>query len=135
MAGFAQSVSAFSAATKARMQAAVRKIALSAFAEVILMSPVDTGRFRGNWQVAIGNVPTGTLEIDDKEGTATVSRAQAEAMQLTPGESIFLINNLPYARALEYGHSDQAPRGMVRITVQRWQTIADEVARQLREGL
>jgi len=116
-----------------RMKEAVRKIALSVFREVIMMSPVDTGRFRGNWQVAINSIPQGTLEIDDKSGTVSMNKADAAALKLEVGQAIYLVNNLPYARALEYGHSKQAPGGMVRITVRRWKTIVDQIARSLSE--
>lgn len=129
--GFASDVSKWTAKTEAKIETAVRKIAIDVFAEVIVMSPVDTGRFRGNWQVAIGSAPTGTVEIDDKAGTATLSAAQAKALSLKAGQTIFLVNNLPYAQALEYGLSQQAPGGMIRLTVQRWQPIVDAVGRQL----
>lgn len=132
--GFANDVSKWTAKTQAKIETAIRKIAIDVFAEVIMMSPVDTGRFRGNWQVAIGSVPTGTLEIDDKTGTATLSRAQATAMGLEAGQSIFLVNNLPYAMALEYGLSQQAPGGMIRLTVQRWKPIVEAVGRELSKG-
>jgi hypothetical protein len=114
-----------------RMEEAIRKIALSVFREVILMSPVDTGRFRGNWQVAINSMPQGTVEIDDKSGSISISKADAAAMQLKVGQAIYLVNNLPYARALEYGHSKQAPSGMVRVTVRRWKPIVEQVAGSL----
>jgi hypothetical protein len=128
---FASDVSKWTRKTEAKIETAIRKIAIDVFAEVIMMSPVDTGRFRGNWQVAIGTIPNGTLEIDDKEGTATLTKAQAEALGLKAGQTIFLINNLPYARALEYGLSQQAPGGMIRLTVQRWKPIVEAVGRQL----
>lgn len=131
MASFADQVAAFTTKTEAKIEIAIRKIALDVFREVIMMSPVDTGRFRGNWQVAIGAMPTGTVELDDKAGTATLEKAQAEAMGLKAGETIFLINNLPYARALEYGLSQQAPGGMIRLTVQRWKPIVEAVGREL----
>jgi hypothetical protein len=124
-------VSKWTAKTEAKIETAIRKIAIDVFAEVIMMSPVDEGRFRGNWQVAIGSIPTGTLEIDDKEGTATLNKAQAEALGLKAGQTIFLVNNLPYAEALEYGHSQQAPGGMIRLTVQRWKPIVEAVGREL----
>lgn len=129
--GFADQVSAFTRKTEAKIETAIRKIALDVFAEVIMMSPVDTGRFRGNWQVAIGSTPSGTLEIDDKAGTATLAKAQAEALGLRAGQTIFLVNNLPYAQALEYGYSNQAPGGMIRLTVQRWKPIVEAVGREL----
>lgn len=131
MASFADQVAAFVQKTEAKIETAVRKIALDVFAEVIMMSPVDTGRFRGNWQVAIGSVPSGTVEIDDKAGTATLGRAQATALGLKAGQVIYLVNNLPYAAALEYGHSQQAPGGMIRLTVQRWKPIVEAVGREL----
>jgi hypothetical protein len=131
MAGFADEVGQWSAETQAKMELAVRKIALDVFTNVILMSPVDTGRFRGNWQVAIGTMASGTLEINDKDGTATIGKVQAETMGLKAGQTIFLVNNLPYAQALEYGLSQQAPGGMVRLTAQRFQPIVDAISRQL----
>jgi hypothetical protein len=117
----------FSAKTEKKMEQAARKIALDAFSEVILKTPVDTGRARGNWQVAIGSVPSGTVEIDDKEGTATIGAVQAQGMGLKIGDVIYLANNLPYIERLEEGSSKQAPAGMVRLTQQRWQAIAHKV--------
>lgn len=114
-----------------RMEMAIRKIAMSVFREVILMSPVDKGTFRGNWQVAINSIPQGTIELDDPSGTIAMSKADAAALQLKVGQAIYLVNNLPYARALEYGHSKQAPSGMVRVTVRRWKPIVAQVARSL----
>lgn len=119
--------------TIAKVETAHRKIALDAFTRVILRSPVDTGRFRGNWQVAIGSVPTGTLELDDKDGTVVIGKVQAEALNLRAGDSIYLVNNLPYAIPLEYGHSSQSPQGMVRLTVQEFTPLVEAIARSLRD--
>lgn len=117
--GFADGVSAFVRKTEAKIETAHRKIALDAFTRVILRSPVDTGRFRGNWQVSIGSVPSGTLELDDKEGTVVIGKVQAEALNIKAGDSIYLVNNLPYAIPLELGHSNQAPGGMIRLAAPR----------------
>ncbi|WP_116654422.1 HK97 gp10 family phage protein [Pelagibacterium sediminicola] len=131
MSSFSDQIAAFARKTEAKIETAIRKIALDVFSEVILKSPVDTGRFRGNWQVAIGDVPTGTLEVEDKTGTVTIGKVQAEVLNLKAGDTIYLVNNLPYALPLEYGHSGQAPEGMVRITVQRFKPIVEAVAREL----
>lgn len=130
--GFADDVSAFVRKTETKIETAHRKIALDAFTRVVLRTPVDEGRARGNWQVAIGNVPTGTLELDDKEGTVVIGRIQAETLNLKAGDSIYLINNLPYILPLELGHSSQAPAGMVRLTVQEFEPIVAAIARELR---
>lgn len=131
MTSFADSVARFTKKAEAKVEMAVRKIAIDVFSEVILMTPVDTGRARGNWQCKIGAIPNGTLELDDAAGTATISAIQAEALNLKAGQPIFLINNLPYIEALEHGHSSQAPSGMVRLTVQRWKPIVAKVAQEI----
>ena len=117
--------------TERKMDLAVRKIALELFSRVILKSPVDTGRFRANWQVSIGSVPDGTLELTDASGTATISKATARTAGVKAGDVIFLVNNLPYAQRLEDGYSGQAPAGMVGLTVQEFQQIARQIGFEL----
>jgi hypothetical protein len=109
----------------------IRKISLDLFHRIILKSPVDTGRFRGNWQVAIGSIPAGTLTIDDKAGSATIAKATAATLGLRAGQIIYLVNNLEYARALEYGHSKQAPAGMVRLTVQEYGAVVTKAVNEV----
>ena len=121
----------FEAKTLDKMNRAARKITLDAFSEVILMSPVDTGRFRGNWQTAIGSAPSGTIEATDPSGNTVIAKVSGVVAGVTPGDVIYMANNLPYAQRLESGWSGQAPAGMVRLTVQRWQPIVDEVIRQI----
>ena len=131
MAGFANQMKAWERKTERKMDLAVRKIALEMFRKIILKSPVDTGRFRGNWQLAIGSVPNGTLELDDKTGTATIAKGAATALGFNAGETIFFANNLPYARRLEEGYSQQAPAGMVALTIQEFQSIVSAIGIEL----
>lgn len=128
---FSSDVTKWTRKVESRLDTAFRKIALDVFSRVILRSPVDTGRFRGNWQVSIGAIPSGTVELNDKTGQATISSVQAEVLNLKAGEIIFLVNNSSYSLPLEYGHSSQAPNGMVRLTVQEFQPIVDAVAREV----
>lgn len=131
MGSFAQQLASFEEKTSGKMDMAVRKIALELFSRVILKSPVDTGRFRGNWQVSIGSIPDGTLEVDDKSGSATVSKATAATMGVKAGDVIYLANNLPYGPRLEAGYSGQAPAGMVALSVQEFQQIVRQVGIEL----
>lgn len=95
-----------------------RKITLELFSNVILKSPVDTGRFRANWNCSIGSADKSTSAATDKEGSGAIGRMRAEVTKFTlNGQSIFLSNSLPYAERLENGWSDQAPQGMVRLSV------------------
>lgn len=81
------------------------------------------GRFRGNWQFSIGSPATGTLDQIDPSGNVTMAALRAQVEGLTAGETAYIVNNLPYGIPLEYGHSTQAPNGMVRVTLARFQQI------------
>lgn len=134
---FAEQVGSFADKAIKRLELLQRKVSLEAFTEVILMSPVDTGRFRGNWQVAVGpqlsitSIPEHYVDPSGAQGIAEVSAVTAT---LHAGDTIWLVNNLPYARRLEYGWSQQAPGGMVRLTAQRWQPIVDKAVKEIAAG-
>lgn len=134
MAGtFALDISRFVEKAKGNVDLVIRKVALDIFSRVILKSPVDTGRFRGNWQIAIGAIPAGTIEINDQAGTATISKVQAATLNLKAGDVVYLINNLPYGPRLEHGYSKQAPAGMVRTTVTEYSGVVRSVAGGIRK--
>jgi hypothetical protein len=128
---FAADLSRFADGTEKRMDLLVRKIGLELFSRVILNTPVDSGRARANWQVQIGSVPSGTLELEDRSGAATINTATAAAAGLQAGDVIYLVNNLPYIQKLEDGSSKQAPAGMVGLAVQDFQNIARQVGFEL----
>jgi hypothetical protein len=134
MTSFGQQLRTFEAKTLQKMETAVRKIVLDAFSEVIAMSPVDTGRFRGNWQVAVGSAPTGTVEALDPSGSIVTARVAVVAGEVKAGDVIYMVNNLPYAQRLEDGYSKQAPAGMVKLTVQKYQPLADQIIRSIANG-
>ncbi|MBB1617040.1 hypothetical protein A9978_31785 [Pseudomonas sp. UMC65] len=87
------------------------------------------GRLRGNWQFSIDTPAEGTLDQVDPSGGVTLAKLRLQVGQLTAGQTAYIVNNLPYAVPLEYGHSKQAPSGMVRITLARFQQIVDEAIR------
>lgn len=131
MSQFANQVRRFSEKTKAKMDKAVRRLSLEMFSNVIHMSPVDTGRFKANWQPAIGGMPTGVIEAVDPSGTVVIAKVQGVVKGVEVGDVIYMVNNLPYARRLEEGWSNQAPSGMVALTVQRFRPIAEAVFRDI----
>lgn len=131
MTSFKSQLRAFEEKTVRKFDLLFRKVSLDAFSEVIDMSPVDSGRFRGNWQVAIGSAPSGTIEAVDPQGTVVKAKVAGVTAGLKAGDVIYMVNNLPYAQRLEDGYSQQAPAGMVRLTVQRWQPIVDAAVREI----
>ena len=96
----------------------VKKVAFEVLRGVVQMSPVDTGRFKGNWQVGIVSQVTTTIDNQDKSGASTLSSGLAQINQMQLGQTVYITNNLPYARRLEFdAWSKQAPQGMVAVTL------------------
>lgn len=94
----------------------IRAIATALHGEVVSRSPVDTGRFRRNNIVSIGEpVFATTLELDP-DGSETKAMGIAALSALKPYTVVYIQNNLPYAERLENGHSKQAPAGIYGIT-------------------
>jgi len=129
---FSAKIKKFSDKSKLSVRTIMRKVALDAYTGVVRKSPVDTGRFRGNWNVALAVPDTSTNDKkphpkrkpgervpkrprQDGDGWARAIAALAGAK---PGITIFITNNLPYAVYLENGSSRQAPAGMLGITVE-----------------
>lgn len=99
---------------------------------VVRRSPVDTGRFRGNWQVVADPAAAKPTAAVDKDGSSTIAAgdaAIAAAVAADPFGRICIANPLRYAPLLEYGSSKQAPLGVVDITAAEL-----ELKRFMKEG-
>jgi len=89
----------------------IRAATSEVFSNIIQMTPVDTGRARGNWQCTIGSPFVG------QDDSGNVMKAQS-VIPRHAGSVVYLTNNVPYIGRLEYdAHSRQAPNGMVRVSV------------------
>lgn len=97
----------------------MQKIASQALRGVVFASPVDTGRFRGNWQMQQGGPAASVLERTDPSGSVTMAAGEAVIARATIDAPLWMTNNVPYAGRLEDGHSQQAPEGVLGITVER----------------
>lgn len=119
---FSYEIGRFAAQTRENVNAIVRKATLDIFVKVVLRTPVDTGRARGNWLPSFGR-PEAGFDWDRKspDGSATVARVAAFALSMKAGQVAYLTNNLPYIVELEFfGKSRQAPEGMARLTVREY---------------
>lgn len=103
------------------IEANVRKVGFDVFAGVINESPVDKGRFVANWQLSYGTPAVGVIDAVDPDRQQTI--AKLAALQRFPMGLWYLTNNLPYGERLEYGWSQKAPQGMVRITAARFRGV------------
>ncbi|WP_053137554.1 hypothetical protein [Pseudomonas sp. CMR5c] len=113
------------------MNEVFRRVMIEIGSTVIRLSPVDTGRFKGNWQFTVDAPATASLDNYDKEGHDTVARLVADVQHLTFGQTAYLVNNLVYSIPLEYGHSSQAPTGMLRITINGFQQMVEQAVREV----
>lgn len=103
-------------------------ITIELFNSVILDTPVDTGRARGNWQTTAKTPAKGKIERLDQSGSAiTADVVNAVSVSAADG-TLYLTNNLPYIEPLENGHSGKAPAGMVRKNIARIDQILKEKA-------
>ena len=110
--------------TDEKIEDAISLIAMDSLRSIVLMSPVDTGRFRGNWIVSKNRMNPAKVNKLDKTGTSSITRGTQtiETFEYKKDKSIIIQNNLPYAMRLEAGTSKQAPEGIVAKTLNNIQT-------------
>lgn len=141
---FEEQVAAFVKKARENPEKVSRSVSIKLFSAVILATPVDTGRLRINWQ-ASGNTPaSGEVNGADKLGSKSISDAKKFVSNAIEWENFTLTNNLTYAETIEYGgytgggpnttvdgYSTQAPAGMVRVNVTRFQRLINEALREV----
>lgn len=118
-----------------------KKIAIDLFGRIIEKNPVGNpslwkesslpppkgyvgGRSRANWAISVG-VPGNTADQKPEGGVfhkkPISGQQQAEGFgamaTAKPGGTIWIYNNVRYIKALEDGHSTQAPAGMVKVAL------------------
>lgn len=144
MNSFSETVASFSRQTSQKVDRVRRVVTLKLLGSVVMNTPVDTGRLRGNWRPSGGSPLTETTAREDKAGDAVLREIEALTSVSTGDNSVFLTNNLPYAGVAEYGgwhgptekvtdegYSRQSPAGMVRKNVVRFnQLIKVEAGRR-----
>lgn len=132
---FSLDIAKFLAKLPGREDLVVRKIALDLTTRIVKRTPVDTGRARGNWSASLGAPDIVATEQTDKSGQATIAAASATVGALAAGTDFYLANSLPYIRRLEYGHSKQAPSGMLRTSVAEYPGVVDRAAAAVRQEI
>ncbi|EBQ9175856.1 hypothetical protein DLF23_23635 [Salmonella enterica subsp. enterica serovar Newport] len=132
MSKFTLDVQAFVAKAKKNPETVTRAVSLKLFSSIIKSSPVDTGRFRGNWQTTGATPATGIIAGVDPTGNKAINNAATYIGSAPDWYEFTLTNNLPYAQRLEYGWSKQAPTGIVRVNIARFNTLLNEEAAKVR---
>ena len=137
----------FTEKTTSNIELAIKSIVAGVAESVIEMSPVGDatawkspppigytgGRFRGNWDYGFNAAPNTEYAIIDKSGSISMGRIDTKLVgKKMAGNVHFLANNLPYAQRLEDGWSNQAPQGMIQLTVIKWQSIVNKSVQNIK---
>lgn len=125
MSAWTVSIGALAARMKQRVEDVARSATVQLYRSVVLLSPIDMGRFRANWNVSFGAPDySTTLSTDEARGL----READKALRMPVGGVVYLSNGLPYARRLEHGWSRQAPSGMVKLSIVRFHRLVQKAA-------
>ena len=98
-----------------------RAVHLEALSRIVFRTPVETGRARNSWQTTIGRSATADVQLDDP-----IAEARSALSGLKAFTPTYISSNVPYIVPLEYGHSKQAPEGMVVLTVEELRSVLPE---------
>lgn len=109
---------------KAKQEEINRRALFAMSRRILLKTPVDTGEARTGWSFGVGG--EGTPSEGDTLNAILVA---IEPMKV--GQLGFFLNKVPHIIPLEYGHSKQAPSGMVRISVAQWDRVVAKAAREV----
>jgi hypothetical protein len=127
----------FSQLLDVRVAKLMRYVTLELFGQIVLRWPVDTGYSRANWRIGVGE-PDLTVTAPPPDaargkgrqiyGPPDVDFTELESIDGT--QPVFITNSVPYAIYLEEGHSQQAPNGVVRISVAQLEANIDQIVEQ-----
>lgn len=142
MANFFDVVSEWIEETEVKMDDILQTIIIQVGTMVVRLSPVDTGRFRANWQLSIDAELGSSTTAFDQDGQSTINLIASKANSFTAGQVAYIQNNVLYGHDLEWGlyngptqkvtaegFSTQAPNGMVRVTEAEFMNIVNEAIR------
>lgn len=109
--GWSKSLTGFARQVGRDLTDMQKEVSLYAFQQLILLSPVDSGAYRGNHRLTVGFTDDGY----NLEATGDYNQQQAQrrlAALNVPFTVVHIQNNLPYGEEIENGHSQQAPGGV-----------------------
>lgn len=115
---FNKHIDSFLRKSNLSVEIVIKKFAFDLLSRIIKKSPVDTGRSRAGWYVAVeklGNVKPSITTDEEREGYA--KGRFTDHTKDTTDKWVEIVNGVNYIIYLEYGHSKQASYGMVRVSM------------------
>lgn len=82
---------------------AIKGISNQVLNSLVKKTPVDSGHMKNSWNLTENKINT------------SVGGSVRE--KISGKKDVYITNSVPYALAIEHGHSKQAPKGIVKLTV------------------
>lgn len=120
-AAFSQSLMRLMDRVDGSIDAVIRKSCIDLYRRIALKTPVDTGRAKLNWQIS--TVDSGAVKgeegrrYSDSEIQAFIDAEVGEFDLTIRDDQVWIYNNVEYIPDLEGGYSNQAPEGMVAVSL------------------
>lgn len=131
MIAFSDQLSVFAKKAEAAIDQTVREAVYQCGLSLVRLSPVDTSRFQSNWRYGL---MTPDNFFDENARNVRFVHDMGDAPKAASRFVHFITNAAPYGPALERGHSQQAPQGMVVLTTLAFEDIVSNAARKARAG-
>ncbi len=85
---------------------------------IVLNTPIDTGKARGNWYPSLG-APDMSVSESARGSGVSIGRIQSFVKSSTNPGTVYLTNSLPYIDLLDGGWSGQAPQGFTNKSIRQ----------------
>lgn len=109
----------FAKVQKDRIPAALKKLVFEALNGFIAMTPVASSRAEAGWYAYLDANGASIAESGGEGADLGRSEGTFEETITADSREVVIINRVPYILLLEFGRSNKAPDGMVRVTMQR----------------
>jgi hypothetical protein len=106
----------------------MQKITVDLQANIAQRTPVDTGRARSSWITTVDQ-PSDDVPPEGAGGNPP----PVPVGSIDHKKTVFIVSNLDYIEALENGHSQQAPAGMVAVSIIETEAEVGNIVAQLRK--
>lgn len=141
MMDFAKRIATFVKTTKESEQKIIGEVFRLISTQIISRTPIGDhtlwkgkpsagyrpGTLVNSWHAGIGTPSGLSMREPNVTGATAMSEVQATSNNAA-GNIAYLLNPAPYAIPIEYGHSTQAPNGMVRLAIQNYSAIVKKAA-------
>lgn len=118
------------AITKNNVAQVMRMATVEFYRQVIISTPVDTGRARHGWNITI-NSPSDTVPPEGKYSMPNIEEhGLSTIISVSPEQVIYITNRVHYIEKLNGGSSRQAPARFVELAAERVQRGISKLVRK-----